>query len=288
MRLREPSTWRNIALVLGLLLATAAADGCSVAKTTLTARCGFVVSSPDNKRVCAYDPSSCKPIIKTDTCAGSDGNQYGNFTNYLWLCSYSTSQCQDVSNSVSDTFNKVYSDNQETYKNAVFFNNAKSIQETGLFCYDASSKQELGAVVIASSRHCIYDTSCNVAPWTDATKAVDIVNDYYTVNSSMVLSGLGITALGPDLASDFNKNNTYTNLDLTKNQLTDLASTKFPSSLMVMDVSQNNLTSIAKIQATNLNALRASSNAITSIGELPSGLWSLYATLVVFKTASHA
>ena len=80
MRLREPSTWRIIALVLGLLLATAMVDGCNVAKTTLTARCGFVVTSPDDKRVCAYDPSSCKPIIKTDTCAGSDGSQYSNFT----------------------------------------------------------------------------------------------------------------------------------------------------------------------------------------------------------------
>ncbi|OQR96255.1 protein kinase [Achlya hypogyna] len=270
----DPSAWRTFFLGLGFV-ALVAADGCGVAKPTLTARCGFVVSSPDTTRVCAYDPSSCKPITKTDVCASSEGQSYSNFTAYSWVCSYDSSKCQSTTpSSYSDTFNKVYSDNQEAFKSSVFFSNAKPIQESGLFCYD-DSKKELGVVAIASSRHCIYDSSCNVAPFTSATKSVAILSDYFTVNSSVALSGLGIESLGTDLASDFDKSNRYSDLELIGNRISDISATKFPGSLYTLDVSSNNLTSITKIQAANLNTLSASNNAITSIDALPMMLWSL-------------
>ncbi|OQS06828.1 hypothetical protein THRCLA_01144 [Thraustotheca clavata] len=267
--------WRLVVAMTTILTGAVNADGCTVSKTTLTARCGFVVSSPDLTRICPYDPSTCKPITKTDTCGMNDGVLYSNITQYTWVCSYDPSRCENAGgNNYSDTFNKVYNNNQDTFKSSVFFNNAKIIQETGIYCYD-SNKKELGVVALASSRHCIYDSNCNVSPFTTTTKSIEVVNDYFTLNSSVILNGLGIGSLGSDLSMDFNKANAYSNLELTNNRLTDISGTQFPESLGVIDVSENNLTSIAKVQATGLNALRASSNAITNIDTLPSALWSL-------------
>ncbi|KAG9416575.1 hypothetical protein AC1031_000970 [Aphanomyces cochlioides] len=272
-------------LAVAAIAERAVADQCSISKTTMTLKCGHVFSTADKSLVCPYTPSKCV-AFRSGECFASDGRTA--YTDTALKCPYDPKSCSSATTATYDSvFAKVDSDNRGDNDLAT---DTISLGDVGKFCYN-SSGVDTGYVVLTTasvSRYCIYDPkTCKAQAFTNAIKSVEVLNDIDRLTSSW---SLNISELGPDFSVDaFNMTiSSRPNIVFKDNRLTDISKTKFPSSVVFLDVTNNKLTSIGSLDknAPSLITLQAATNMIASLGSavfpklnlsaLPTALQSLY------------
>ncbi|KAF0692956.1 Aste57867_16002 [Aphanomyces stellatus] len=250
---------------------TAQAASCSVAKTTLTQKCGHVFVTKEKDRVCPYSPAKCVPL-NAGECFDSTGSvAYED----EMKCPYDDTKCVAATPAtLSSVFAKVDDDNRDA---SDFSPDTRSYMEEGKFCFNAS-KADRGFVVFSrwtsqkankdfSARSCVVSTNCVATAFSSSVKTVQVLNDFNWVADSITFA-VNLDQLGDDLSVDaFNASTKTTFLTLRGNQLTTLGRTKFPASLQWLDVSTNKLTALDNLDknAPGLQQLLAMGNAIVSI-----------------------
>ncbi|CAK4694427.1 unnamed protein product [Aphanomyces euteiches] len=263
-------------LAVAAIAERAVADQCSISKTTMTLKCGHVFSTADKSLVCPYTPSKCV-AFRSGECFASDGRtafMYEasgmvtiSYRDTALKCPYDPKSCSNATTATYDSvFAKIDSDNRGDNDLA---NDTVSLGDVGKFCYN-SSGVDTGYVVLTTasvSRYCIYDPkTCKAQAFTNAIKSVEVLNDIDRLTSSW---SLNISELGPNFSVDaFNVTiSSRPNIVFKDNRLTDISKTKFPSSVVFLDVTNNKLTSIGSLDnnAPSLITLQAANNMIASL-----------------------